>query len=189
VLNNGQRVLAILKTVFLACFTLFSLALCLRCFAGHEIGYPVSIRSPLNVESFVALSFLLLILFRSQSGGPILAAPGCKRRQALFALCCLAAICILCFGPSLSTPFLFDDYGHLATASHANWQTISDLFFRRYAEKGFRPFGFLTYDLDFRWARFNPFLWHCWNLGVHILNCFWSFRWPGGSYFRCLPHS
>ena len=171
VLPDAPR--CILRAALLSLFVFFAAVLLIRSAAGHDIAGRFGIRSPLNPESFLALSFLLL-LFTSrrmpqQQTFPRAAA---TPRQLYLAFAIIAGVSLACFGWSLSTPFLFDDYGHVALASTASLRTVLVAFFHPHPDIFFRPLGFFSYYVDFQWARFDPFRWHCWNLAIHIANCF-----------------
>ncbi len=153
-------------------FAVFALALLVRAVAGEIAGPPITIRSPLNVEAFVAVSFLLLLIGRAQSGrGAKLSLPNTGRRTTLLCLVLLVLLCLATFGRSLPTPFLFDDYGHVMLAAHEPVRDVLAAFYRPHQDIFFRPVGFLAYSLDFRWAHFDPFRWHLWGLLLHIVNC------------------
>ncbi len=153
-------------------FVTFALALLARVVLGEIAGPPVTIRSPLNVEGFVAVSFLLLLVIRAQRGPAVKLSITTSNRGATFF--CLAALVVLCFAAfarSLAGPFLFDDYGHVMLAAHVPLGDVLASFYRPHQDIFFRPLGFLAYSLDFRWAHFDPFRWHVLSLVVHTVNC------------------
>lgn len=160
-----------------AIFTIFSVLLLFRVFAGPTAGPWIAVRSPLNVESFVAVSFLVLVLVRSNKDETTSAPPALRRKPgestaAVIAITCLS---IAAFAHSLGKPFLFDDYGHVMLASHAGLHDFLVAFYHPHQDIFFRPLGFLSFAVDVRWAYFDPFRWHLWSLMVHVLNCHFVF--------------
>ncbi len=162
-----------IEAVLWVTFAIFSAALLAREFAGEIAGPPIAVHSPLNVESFTAVSFLLLVLIRSKSGRrmsalPLLPINPRTRAAAVIAITCLS---VAAFALSLPKPFLFDDYGHVMLASRSALRDFLRAFYRPHQDIFFRPLGFLSFALDIHWAHFDPFRWHLWSLIVHTLNC------------------
>ena len=169
-----RRTLPILRPILWIVFAAFSVILLARA-AGGELTAPnFSLRSPLNAESFVAVSFLLLVLLRAQKSFVFGVPPPSrtltpKRQTALVASVLL--LCLVAFAHSLSKPLLFDDYGHVTFASQSTWHSILAAFYQPRPDIFFRPMGFFSYFLDFQWTRFDPFRWHLSSLAMHMLNC------------------
>jgi protein O-mannosyl-transferase len=121
-----------------------------------------------NVEGALALAFVLALLARSERGkvrSAVMAGRGC-----LLALLAIAAAATLAFAPILSTPFLFDDYRHIADAAHSTAGTWAHQF-APLATPGlfFRPVGFFLYWLNYLWAGPNPLWWHFSSIALHVL--------------------
>ncbi|MGH9916370.1 MAG: hypothetical protein ACRD63_13915, partial [Pyrinomonadaceae bacterium] len=76
------------------------------------------------------------------------------------------------FWPGLYAPLVHDDYTHLMLAAQSTWKTIVNSFFihPQGGDDFFRPLGYISYWFDYRWAGADPFRWHLWNLGFHIIN-------------------
>lgn len=168
------RVVPYVRAILWVLFGISALLLLVRTLHGELIGPPLKIRSPLNAESFVAVSFLLLVLLRARGGQPtplIHSAPINAERQSALILVMLLVLCAAAFYHSLGKPLLYDDYGHVMFASQASWREILAAFYRPHPDIFFRPIGFLSYFIDFRWAHFDPFRWHTWSLAIHGLNC------------------
>ena len=160
------------RPILFAFFAWFSLDLTLRSWSGHEAYWMLAVKSPLVAESFVAVTFLLLVLSRSRREQ----IPESRRFQNarwedVAVIVLLAALCLGSFAWSLSMPFVYDDYGHVSYASSTSLRTIGNMFVHSHVDSFFRPVGFFFYFLNFKWAHWDPFRWHCWNLGLHILNC------------------
>jgi hypothetical protein len=94
-------------------------------------------------------------------------------RLAVLSLGVVGAVAIISYLPSLRDPFLFDDYTHLSNSARQSWgemisnallthPTVGDFFFR--------PLGYVSYWLDYRWAGDDPLRWHLWNVLVHAIN-------------------
>jgi hypothetical protein len=131
---------------------------------------PVS--SPLNAESIVGISFVLLLFCRRQSAGHHDLDGFGSRRQMLFTLLCLAAITAFSYRRTLDAPLLHDAYTHLLEASTETWDDLWKSFTThpRTGDLFFRPIGYLSYWLDFRWAGADPFRWNLWGVIVHAIN-------------------
>jgi hypothetical protein len=159
-------------------FTAASASLFIKLISGFLSPLQPS-RALLNVSSFTFLSFILLTVFYGRSGELLNTvskrtyfARGSGRFGAL-SLGVIGAVAIICYLPSLRDPFLFDDYVHLSNAGRQSWgemiwnallthPTTGDFFFR--------PVGYISYWLDYRWAGDDPLRWHLWNVLVHAGN-------------------
>jgi len=151
-----------------------SVALAARALFG-PVGLPwISIRSPLNPEALVSVSFVLLVL----SGRPESELRARRLDNYRFgrgdwacAGLVMTATAIL-FWPNLRAPFVFDDYAHLSQSSQATWRIVFEAFGRDPGGHGlfFRPVTFISYWLDYQWAGLEPARWHAWNLTVHAAN-------------------
>lgn len=168
---SAAHIRTALLTLLTATFGLFSIVLAARGFAGHDITWPVPVRSPLNVESFVAVSSLTILLIRAERGLPENAASAALTwRDGLIACVLLGACCVAAFGSWLSTPFVFDDYAHVVQASAETAGKVGRMFIEPQGT-AYRPVGFASFFLNFKLAHFDPFGWHLGNLIVHVLNC------------------
>ena len=162
-----------MSRLWTAGFLVASFLLLLRAFLG-----PFAIRSPLNLESFTFLFFAFAILFgRTQlanARGSVLSRDrGRPLGRAIVHCLFLAALTIAVYWRSIQTPFLFDDYTHLALARSETWSAVVSRSLLTHPQGGdyfFRPLGYLSYWLDYRWAGENAALWHGWNVLVHAIN-------------------
>ncbi len=169
-----SRITPYLRAILWGFFGIFALLLLARTVFGEWTTPFLKIRSPLNAESLVAVSFLLLVLLRAQleqPAPPIQSKSVNTNRQTAAVLSMLLLLCVAVFYRSLGKPLLFDDYGHVAFVSQTNWREILAAFYRPHADIFFRPIGFLSYFIDFHWAHLDPFRWHLWSLAIHALNC------------------
>jgi hypothetical protein len=158
-----------LSRLWTAGYLVASLLLLLRVFLG-----PFAIRSPLNLESFTFLFFAFAIV---SGRTPLAKARGSvltrNRKRAVVHCLLIAAIAIAVYWPSIQTPFLFDDYTHLALVRSETWSAVVARALLTHPQGGdyfFRPLGYVSYWLDYRWAGENAALWHGWNVLVHTLN-------------------
>lgn len=168
--NHG---LSILRWALTLCLAAAAPLIILRSALG-PLDRPVGVHSPLNAESIFAVSFLLLLTLRSrpfESAHSRSSAVGFIQTARVFAL--LLAISFLLYLPTLRSPLLHDSYGHLAVASGETFQDILRQFYTRQTSGDFffRPIGYLTYFIDYRWAGANPVRWNAWNVIVHSINC------------------
>ncbi len=127
------------------------------------------VQSPLNAESIIGVSFLLLLLLRLPNE---LGHAGAKAGDSkVVPIILLAFITILPFLITINAPLLHDSYTHVAEAASESRNKVlaffthpsgSDLFFR--------PLGYFAYWLDFKWAGYDPVRWHICNLALHVAN-------------------
>lgn len=74
---------------------------------------------------------------------------------------------------TLGYAFVFDDYVHLGNAS---METAAAMLQRALwchpqgQDVFFRPLGYISYWLNFRWAAFGPTAWHTYCLLLQLLN-------------------
>jgi hypothetical protein len=130
----------------------------------------VSDHALINIESAIAAAFLLILFVRSKKEASENASePG----HFLGVFTALAVAILVLNWRSLTTPFLYDDFDHIAGARNATWQSILAAFVR--SDPGaivYRPFGFLLYWLNFLAAGPSPLLFHVVNLTFHALAAF-----------------
>ena len=153
-----------MSRLWTAGFLVVSFLLLLRAFLG-----PFAIRSPLNLESFSFLLFAFAIISAKSQN----ALPSRDRQGAVVHCLCITALTIAVYWRSIQTPFLFDDYTHLALARSETWSAVVARSLLTHPQGGdyfFRPLGYLSYWLDYRWAGENAALWHGWNVLVHTIN-------------------
>ncbi len=154
-----------MSRLWTAGFLVASLLLVVRAFLG-----PFAIRSPLNLESFTFLLFAFAIFSVEPTSNEL----NRDRQGAAVIHClCIAALTIAVYWRSIQTPFLFDDYTHLALARTETWSAVVSRSLLTHPQGGdyfFRPLGYLSYWLDYRWAGENAPLWHGWNVLVHTIN-------------------
>jgi hypothetical protein len=120
----------------------------------------------MNAEGIVALSFLALLYARgsARAGGE----SGFDALGPALAVAVIIVVVSLAFAPILRTPFLYDDYTHIADASRSTWRSVA-LQFGPVAGRGlfFRPMGFFFYWLNYLFARDNPTWWHASSIALH----------------------
>lgn len=168
-----RRVTPYLQAILWIFFGISAAVLFARTLSGQLAASLLKTRSPLNAESFVAISFLVLVLLRARADEttPSIESQSANIRREIALVLSVVLLCVAAFYHSLGKPLLFDDYGHVTFASQANWREILAAFYRPHPDIFFRPVGFLSYFIDFHWAQFHPFRWHLWSLAIHALNC------------------
>jgi len=143
--------------------------------AGGFLSFDAFLHSPLqhalmNVEGIVALSFLAVLCARSRPRElmPVSSPDRFEASPWVLAVAVIACVVALAFAPILRTPFLYDDYTHIADASRFTWHSVAREF-GPVAGHGlfFRPVGFFFYWLNFLWVGANPTLWHAGNVALH----------------------
>jgi hypothetical protein len=120
----------------------------------------------MNIEGIVALTFLALLF--SLGGGSKARDTASLNSFDRFAIATIVIAVAAAFTPILHTPFLFDDYTHIADASRFTWHSVA-MQFSPAAGRGlfFRPLGFLFYWLYYLWAGANATWWHAGNIALH----------------------
>lgn len=92
-------------------------------------------------------------------------------RLDLIALTSLIVVTIPPFAITVNTPLLHDAYAHVFEAATETPHKLLLLFTQPSRnDLFFRPIGYLTYWLDFKWAGYNAFRWHLGNLLLHVIN-------------------
>lgn len=134
-------------------------------------------RGLLNASGFTFVSLILLSLLYARSGSPAEGtAPSPDVRGGRFAALALSTIwvgAIIAYLPGLADPFLFDDYTHLSNAARQSWSEMiahSLLVHPTSGDFFFRPAGYISYWLDYRWAGDQALRWHLWNVLAHATN-------------------
>jgi hypothetical protein len=134
-------------------------------------------RGLLNASSFIFVSFALLTVLYGRSGGPTdgTSKPNyfARGRFAVLSVGVIWVVATIAYLPSLADPFLFDDYTHLSNAARQSGSELiaNALFVRPKAgDFFFRPVGYVSYWLDYRWAGHDSLRWHLWNVLVHATN-------------------
>jgi 4-amino-4-deoxy-L-arabinose transferase-like glycosyltransferase len=142
--------------------------LALRIVAGPFHWPPISVNSPVNAGAAVAVAFVLLALMAAKNPAIASALHWSPWVDIAIAVAAIAAA----FWPNLRTPFVFDDYSHIAQSSHATWRLLTDAFRPVPGGHGlfFRPVGFISYWLDYQWAGGHATRWHLWNMAAHAAN-------------------
>jgi hypothetical protein len=166
-MNLSKVIRVLLSIAALWCGAELSLR-CLR----PQVLWPIAFKSPLNLSAFAAISCIALCLF----SGALHAreeSQAVKRsnRKLLGWIILILICCSAIFYQVLHSPFLSDDYNHLAAVSHANVSFLKDTLIRAPGDRTFRPLGFWSYYLDAHWAAWEPLRWHAINLLLHLVNC------------------
>jgi hypothetical protein len=134
-------------------------------------------RGLLNASGFCFVSLVLLTILAARSGslaaGATPSADATSGRFPALALATIWAVAIVAYLPGLADPFLFDDYTHLSNAARQSWSEMianSLLVHPRSGDFFFRPVGYISYWLDYRWAGDQALRWHLWNVLAHATN-------------------
>ena len=149
------------------CAALAAVLLVLRAIWGPFAIAGIGIRSPLTLEtSFaVAAGIVLLLLCRKRDGHGAIP-PAIDLPLLLLALVWIAAA----FSPNLPDPFVSDDY-ILVSRYTLDAGRIARDFITPGGDGALRPVGNIGYAVVHTLAGLRPFPWHCYLLGVHLLNC------------------
>jgi hypothetical protein len=125
--------------------------------------------SPLNAEGIFALSILLVALLPRTNLSPN---PVYATVSARFQIPAVLLIAALAFVPAIQSPLLHDAYVHVWSARIQSWTDLlqASLVHPRPGDLFFRPIGYLSYWLDYKWADSDPVRWNLWNIALHLLN-------------------
>ncbi len=123
----------------------------------------------LNIESFIALGFLVAMFARSNGHDHADRSP--NRYFVVGLTLCFTVLIV--YWRVLGAPFLFDDYTHITNAHDESLRTTLSAFGPVAHKPGqfYRPFGFLVYWLNYVIAGPDPRLWHATSLLFHAVNC------------------
>ena len=96
-----------------------------------------------------------------------------QRILSAFWVAQLLACATLPFLITLNAPLLHDSYAHVTAAASERFGDVLT-FFRRPSGSDlfFRPLGYISYWVDFKWAGYEPARWHISNLALHAANTF-----------------
>lgn len=132
-------------------------------------------QSPVNVESIIAIAFSLAIFLRARSY------PVVRHADFFFShsfwVTCIALTAFCPFLITINAPLVHDSYAHVGRAATESWRQA--LAFFTHPSGGdlfFRPIGYVTYWFNFKWAAYEPFRWHLWNVAVHVISCCLVYR-------------
>ncbi|MBV9744064.1 MAG: hypothetical protein JO099_09895 [Acidobacteriia bacterium] len=133
----------------------------------------------INAETAVSLSFLLVLYVRSgtltknshatETYRSSLPGAGRHAWNLLILFSVLLLVVAASYARILTSPFLFDDYTHIADASRSDFHALLRLFGPDEHKPGlfFRPVGFLLYRLNFLWAGGRVEYWHAGSIVLH----------------------
>jgi hypothetical protein len=162
--------------LLLAVLVVAGATLVTRLISGFFSSLPPS-RGFLNASSFTFVSFVILTVLYGRLCGPtdVASKPNylVHGKFVALALIVISVVVTIAYVPGLSDPFLFDDYKHLSNSSSQPWgEMITNAFFVRPTDGdfSFRPVGYISYWLDYRWAGYESLRWHLWNVLVHAAN-------------------
>ena len=141
--------------------------LVLRAILGPFAIAGIRIRSPLTLETSFAVLAGILLLLACRPGEHHGAIPP----KANWPLLLLALVWIaVAFSPNLPDPFVSDDY-ILVSRYTLDAGRIARDFITPGGDGALRPVGDIGYAVVHTLAGLRPFPWHCYLLGVHLLNC------------------
>jgi tetratricopeptide (TPR) repeat protein len=96
-----------------------------------------------------------------------------KNHKIILSLCLILAIPSIFFFPSLKNDFInWDDQQYVTEnkmITEWSWRNIETIFDRTYMGH-YHPLTLLSYSLEYRFFKLNPFAYHLTNLILHLLN-------------------
>jgi hypothetical protein len=152
----------LLRKALWAALTISALLVAARAIHGP---YPY-LKTPMNAEGVFALSGIGLLACPARRARSSATLP--RTLPPWLAPAILIAAALLAYSPTLSNPFLADDYGHIPNAIHATPAALEVQFTRAAADRFFRPAVFIAYAVEARVARQDPIAWHILSLALHI---------------------
>ncbi len=140
-----------------------------RCYLG-PFTFILPVSNPLNAEGIFALCVLLKALLSHRAPRVrVNAFLAPSDAVGIFAACLIAAIA---FAGVVRFPLLHDAYVHIWNARIRTLHEVLETSFvtPRPGDLFFRPLGYLSYWLDYKWAGVDPIRWNLWNIGLHLIN-------------------
>jgi hypothetical protein len=140
---------------------------------GGSFSFIQPVHAALNPEGLIAIAFIAMCLLRATGNQRREAPVAGKASHDLVFIGIIIVGTALAFSSSLLDPFLADDWDLMRQASTESLQQVVSRSLLTHPTSGdffFRPLVYLLSWLDFRWAGYNPLLWHLWNLVVHTAN-------------------
>lgn len=145
----------------------------LRFAFGGAFSFILPVHAPLNPEGLIAVAFIAICLLRATGNQRLEPTIAEKVSHNLPFIGVIVLVTALAFSSNLKDPFLADDWGLVGQASTESLRQVISRSLLVHPTSGdffFRPLVYLLSWLDFRWAGYNPFLWHVWNLLAHAAN-------------------
>jgi hypothetical protein len=157
---------SLVRNVFLTASVLFGLLVSARAIFG-PLSFPARIRTPINVESFCAISLMLAFAFNMSRGRSTIEPRPGTPPAFLAALGFLVAAGFL---RAIGIYFLADDFVLVKMANTFRFADIRSLLTMPEGGAFFRPVLHLFMALIASWAKFDPLRWHVTGLLLHGLN-------------------
>jgi hypothetical protein len=152
-----------LRTALLVAASLFGLLIAARALLG-PLSFPVSIRTPINIESICG--FLIMVLFLLPAREGVSNSPSVKPIWALL----LVTLAVAGFWRALNVYFLADDFVLVTRANDFNLGKMRELWTTAEAAAFFRPMILFTMAGTAQWAHFDPGLWRLNSVLLHGVN-------------------
>jgi hypothetical protein len=152
-----------LRAALLLTASFFGLLIAARALLG-PLSFPVSIRTPINIESFCGL-LLAVVLLLPAKGSPSDGFP-LKLTWSLL----LVAVAVAGFCRAIDVYFLADDFVLVSRANAFHWAKMRELWTTAEAAAFFRPMIHVTMAATAHWAHFDPRLWRLNAILLHGLN-------------------
>lgn len=145
-----------LSGLFLAARTLFG-----------PFRFGVSVNSPINAESFFALTSVVLLMLHSDRSGALAPSgePGWKTAVPVILGAGIAA-----WAWTVRFPWVADDYAHIANSLGADGTYLTRLFTVPAEDRFFRPFVFVAYAAQARVFGTSREAWHAFSIALHLAN-------------------
>jgi hypothetical protein len=155
-----------LRNALLAGAVLFGVLVAARALFG-PLDFPVSIHTPINIESICGLLLTVVLLLRAReelSARPSMAINHWAWTSFLLVLTAAG------FWRALGIYFLADDFVLVTRANAFHLGKVPELLTTAEASAFFRPIIHLTMALTANWAHFDPRLWRLNALILHAVN-------------------
>ena len=145
---------------------LFGLLIFARAAVGPLV-FPVSVRTPINIESFCALLITVVFLCGGTDN-----TPATPKRQANIAIAVfvIVALVVAGFWRAIGIYFLADDLVLVTRANAFHLSKVKELLTTAEAAAFFRPLVHLTMAGTAQWAHFDPRMWRLTAVALHAVN-------------------
>jgi hypothetical protein len=160
-----------LRYVLAALVAIFGGLILARAVEG-PFSLPVSVRTPINVESLCALLITIALLLGPFDRGTSDRGPSnvVKRGEIAAAAALLVILVAAGFWRSIGIYFLADDFVLVTRANAFRVDKVKELLTTAEASAFFRPIVHLTMAFTAQWAHFDPRLWRLNALALHAAN-------------------
>ena len=125
-----------------------------------------TMKSPLNAQCIVGLTFTAILLLHVIDAAPVMT----RTKYPLFWLLAILTLTIASLWRAIQFPLVFDDYTLVRYGQGMTPAMMKYYFTQAGGDGFFRPVGYLSFGFDALWAARDPLRWHLTGLILHLAN-------------------